>query len=243
MRSTRLIQYAVILGSALIGGGSLVLFMIFVYGGSFDWVRLGLDEPFALAVDALLCLVFFIQHSTMIRRSFKDRLGTMIPRVYHGAVYSIASGIVLLALVIFWQGSARMIYSLPDALAVGGRAVYFGAIGLFAWGCLALGSVDFFGVQPIIARLKGTPPTNMPFTVRGPFRWVRHPLYLAMLLAFWSCPAVSLDRLMFNITWTLWTVLATVLEERDLVHEFGDDYRAYQRKVPMLIPRHVRPPM
>jgi hypothetical protein len=87
----RFIQYFVISATGLIGGGSLVLFLIFLYVGSFDWVNFGLKEPTVLAFDALLCFVFFVQHSTMIRKSFKNRLRKIIPSHYHGAFYSISS--------------------------------------------------------------------------------------------------------------------------------------------------------
>ena len=81
----------------------------------------------------------------------------------------------------------------------------------------------------------------MPFVVRGPYRWVRHPFYFFSLLLIWSCPDLSLDRLLHNILWSTWIVVGSVLEERDLVADFGEPYRDYQRKVPMLIPWRFRP--
>lgn len=81
----------------------------------------------------------------------------------------------------------------------------------------------------------------MLFVVRGLYRWVRHPLYLFMILMIWSCPDLTSDRLLFNGLWTVWIVIGSILEERDLVSEFGNAYREYQRKVPMLIPRHFHP--
>ena len=240
-RSNKIIQYLVMSATALIGGGSLVLFLIFLYVGSFDWVNLGLKEPAMLAFDTFLCLAFFIQHSTMIRKSFKNRFIKIIPAHYQEAFYSISSGIVLLMLVIFWQESHLDIFKLQDVIHFLFRVVFVSSIGLFLWGCMALGSFDFFGVDPIMANIKGEQTSAIPFTVHGPYRWVRHPLYLAMLLMIWSCPGVSFDRLLFNILWTIWIVLATVFEERDLVAGFGESYLDYQRKVPMLFPRSLRP--
>lgn len=240
---SRFIQYSVILATGLIGVGSLVLFLIFLYVGSFDWVNLGFKTPIVLAFDALLCFVFFVQHSTMIRKSFKNRVGKIIPAHYHGAFYSISSGTILLILIILWQDSHLSIFNQQDATHILFRIIYFSSIGLFLWGCLALGSFDFFGVEPVIANIKGTKTTTMPFIVRGPYRWVRHPLYLAMLLLIWSCPVLSIDRLLFNILWTVWIVVATMFEERDLVDVFGEGYLNYQTKVPMLFPRRLRPPV
>jgi protein-S-isoprenylcysteine O-methyltransferase Ste14 len=57
-----------------------------------------------------------------------------------------------------------------------------------------------------------------------------------MLVLIWSVPAISLDRLVFNVLWTAWIVIGTTFEERDLVTEFGDRYCHYQQTVPMLLP-------
>ena len=72
--------------------------------------------------------------------------------------------------------------------------------------------------------------------VRGPYRWVRHPLYSATLLMIWSYPVLTADRLLFNVLFTIWILVGTMLEERDLVADYGEDYQNYQRRVPMLIP-------
>ncbi len=72
--------------------------------------------------------------------------------------------------------------------------------------------------------------------VQGAYRWVRHPLYLTILLMIWSHPDPTADRLLFNVLFTTWIIVGTVLEERDLVAVFGNDYQNYQRRVPMFIP-------
>ena len=79
----------------------------------------------------------------------------------------------------------------------------------------------------------------MPLAVRGAYRWVRHPLYTSALLLIWSQPDLTYDRILFNVTWTLWMIVGTVLEERDLLANFGDAYAAYKRNVPMLIPWRI----
>jgi protein-S-isoprenylcysteine O-methyltransferase Ste14 len=116
------------------------------------------------------------------------------------------------------------------------RLVFAFGILLMLWGVRSLGALDTFGTGSLIAHMKGRQPGTLPFSVRGPYRWVRHPLYLFVLLFIWSSPDVTLDRLLFNISWTVWVVIGTLLEERDLVEEFGDTYREYQKMVPMLMP-------
>jgi len=118
---------------------------------------------------------------------------------------------------------------------------FIGSAG-FLWGVKSLGSFDTFGKEPILNYLLDKePPEPMPFTIKGPYRWVRHPLYTSCLLMIWSCPDITLDRLIHNIIWTVWIVIGSILEERDLASTFEDEYKEYQSKVPMLIPRSFSP--
>jgi protein-S-isoprenylcysteine O-methyltransferase Ste14 len=225
----------------LLGGGSLVVFALFLFAGPFALVDLSLSSPEALAWNLALCLAFFVQHSAMIRTPFRRRLQGVVSTHYHGAVYSIASGAVLLALVLAWQSVGTPLVSAQGAARWAARAVYVAGIAGFVWGVLSLHSFDAFGAGTIRAHLKGKPPRSTRFVVRGPYRWVRHPLYLFSLLLIWSSPDVTTDRLLFNACFTVWIFVGSWLEERDLVEELGDAYRAYQRDVPMLIPWRLRP--
>jgi len=215
--------------------------MVFLFHGSLNLVSLGLDEIAGLGLNAFLSLAFFIQHSMMLRRSFRRWLAKFIRTEYHGALFTIASGVVLLILVVFWQKSAYILATPQGIIRWLMLAVFILAILGFYWGFRALGSFDGFGVSPILDNLRGKDQPSMPFIVRGPYRWVRHPLYFFCLLLIWSCPNLSLDRLLYNVLWSTWILVGTVLEERDLVSDFGESYRDYQRNVPMLIPWRIRP--
>jgi protein-S-isoprenylcysteine O-methyltransferase Ste14 len=215
--------------------------MVFLFYGSLNLVNLGLGESAGLGLNVLLSLAFFIQHSVMLRRSFRRWLAEFIRAEYHGALFTIASGVVLLILVAFWQKSACVLAAPQGIIRWMMRAVFILAILGCYWGFRALGSFDGFGLSPILNNLRGKAPPSMPFIVRGPYRWVRHPLYFFCLLLIWSCPYLSLDRLLYNVLWSTWILVGSVLEERDLVADFGESYRYYQRKVPMLIPWRIRP--
>jgi protein-S-isoprenylcysteine O-methyltransferase Ste14 len=110
-----------------------------------------------------------------------------------------------------------------------------GIVGI-GWGVKALKSFDPYGLTPIRDNLQDRPHKPQKFSIHGPYLWVRHPLYFFVLVLVWACPDLTLDRLIFNILWSVWIIVGTFLEEKDLVLEFGDDYRKYQRRVPMLIP-------
>ncbi|UCD74831.1 MAG: isoprenylcysteine carboxylmethyltransferase family protein [Phycisphaerales bacterium] len=237
--SRRLGDYLMLALAGVLGWGSLLLLGWFFYLGSLNLVDLSLADGAALGLDACLCLLFFVQHSGMIRRPFRRWAGRFLPPHYQSAFYTIASAAALLLLLVFWQESTRVIVEIEGVARWLLRAVFILAVAGMAWGLIAL-KADMLGLGPIRAHLRGREPSSIPFTVRGPYRWVRHPLYLFMLLLIWSCPYVTADRLLFNITWTIWVVIGSVLEERDLIAEFGDTYRAYRRETPMLIPLPVR---
>jgi methanethiol S-methyltransferase len=232
----RFAAYTIMYLAILIGWGSLLLFGVFLFVGSLVTVRFGVSEYQALLWDAMLSILFFIQHSGMIRTSFRTRLSSMIPCHYHPATYAIASGIALTAVVLLWQPSQTVLYQAEGLLRWLAHAITVFAIVGFSWGVRALGKFDAFGIGPIRDYLCNRQLRAPAVIIRGPYLWVRHPLYFFMLVLIWSFPDVSLDRLLFNVLWTLWTVLGAYLEEKDLVAEFGDKYRHYQKTVPMLFP-------
>jgi protein-S-isoprenylcysteine O-methyltransferase Ste14 len=226
-------DYIVMALSVVLGGGSVVLLALM---GSFQPVHLGFSDPVVLLWDAFLSMAFFLQHSGMVRKAFRARMAVFIPSRYQGAIYSIVSGVVLIIVVVLWQRSEIQLLRLEGLLLWIARGCSLLAIMLFAWGIHALDSFDAFGLRPIKSHMRGQSDQPIPFVVRGPYRWVRHPLYLCVLVLIWASPELTADRLLFNVLWTGWILLGTILEETDLLADFGDDYRDYQRKVPMLIP-------
>lgn len=225
--------------AAGLGGVSFLAFGLFLYAGPLGLVEFDLGFRGALAVDASLSILFFVQHSWMVRRSFKQRLARIMPKHYIDAVYAIASGIVLLLVVLLWQDSGQIIWQATGGAWWAARMVFLLALALGTWGALSLKGFDSFGLRPIRYRFRAEPSAPSVLVVQGAYRWVRHPLYLVVLLLIWSYPVLTTDRLLFNVLWTIWIVVGTVLEERDLTTDFGNDYREYQRNVPMLLPTRI----
>jgi len=229
-------------GSALLlGGGSLVVFTLFLFFGSFNLVNLGLGQGGLLLLDTGLSLLFFLQHSGMVRKKFRRSLAKIMPEQYYGALYAIASGAVLLAVIFFWQEGALLVAAPPGLLRWSLRALFCLSIAGFLCCGLWLKYFEPFGIGPLLGR-HSAKPGQMTLTITGPYRLIRHPLYLLSIVMIWSCPDLTTDRLLFNLLWTGWIVVGAYLEERDLVDEFGDSYREYRRRVPMLIPGCKRKP-
>jgi protein-S-isoprenylcysteine O-methyltransferase Ste14 len=224
--------------AGFIGGGGLLAFMIFLFVGSFKLVDFTLSEIWALLLNTFLCLLFFIQHSVMARKSFYKRSSRFLPARYGGAIYGIISGVFVLVLVLFWQESTIMLFAPQGIVRLFLRAVFFLAIANVIW-ALSTGFFVLYRVQSPVEELRGTEPQKTPLITHGPYRWVRHPLYFSSLLLLWSFPDLTLDRLLLNLLFTVWVIVGTLLEEGKLLATYDDAYRSYQRRVPMMIPWRV----
>jgi protein-S-isoprenylcysteine O-methyltransferase Ste14 len=214
----------------------MLLFGAFLIAGPFIIIPFDVSEAQGLVWDGALSLLFFVQHSGMVRQSIQTRLSAVIPPCYSPATYAIASGTVLFAVVLLWQTSQMTVLAFPGPLQWLLRAISLLAIAGSLWGIRALRTFDAFGREAIASCLRGEQQGPPSFVVRGPYVWVRHPLYFFTLVLIWFTPNLTADRFLFNLLWTAWIVVGSYLEERDLVAEFGERYRHYQRTVPMLLP-------
>jgi len=218
---------------------TFILFTIFLFMGSFTIIGLHLSERSALLLDAFLSVIFFLQHSILVRRGFKQWLGKFMPNVYHNVFYGLTSGIALLLVLVFWQKSSTLMARAEGVIFWMLRALFCLSLAGFFWGNKSLGSFDMLGVKPLMRYISNRPGKQQQIMAKGPYRWARHPLYLFLIVIIWSCPVLTLDRLLFNILWTLWIVIGTYLEDRDLHREFGSQYLEYSSQVPMLIPYRI----
>ena len=222
--------------SAAIGISALAAFTIFLYTGPWGGLVLYENTTEVLVFDLCLSMIFFIKHSGMIRKSFQAWFSKIAPHYYHGATFSIASGICLFAIIFFWQVSEQLIVAANDSFRFGLRVLFIAALGGIIWSNLTLRSFDIFGLRAIRCHLRRKPEPVTLFIERGPYRLVRHPQYFCILVLIWAYPDLTTDRLIFNVLWSAWIVIGTILEERDMTVTVGDQFRDYQSRVPMLIP-------
>lgn len=238
--AARIADYSVIALAIITGCGSIALF---AWPSRPVFLPLGLSPGTAIGWNVLVSCIFFAQHSVMVRRSVRRRLAVVIPQRYDGAFYAIASGIALIVVVILLQPGGQPLYVLKGIARVAVTSAALLAVAGFAWGVRALRAFDLLGLRPIRRHLRDlrgqSPPGEFEagaLVVRGPYRWVRHPLYSCVIVLLWADPAMSLNRIVIAATWTTWIYIGARLEERDLIAEFGETYRKYRRQVPILVP-------
>ena len=201
---------------SVLGPASGIMLVLFLFLRSFTVIDLGLGAKDALLLDAFLSVMFFLQHSVMVRRGFKQWLGKYMPDIYHNAFYGLTSIIALLLVLVFWQESTTLVARAEGIIFWLLRALFCICVAGFFWGSKSLGSFDALGVKPLMRYISNRSDKPQQIIAKGPYRWVRHPLYLFLIVLIWSCPVLTLDRLIFNIMWTFWIVIGTYLEDRDL---------------------------
>ncbi len=217
------------------------LYAIAFVGGFFVPTRLdGVPRgPLAqsLAIDAGLLAIFAVQHSVMARRWFKERWTRIVPVPIERSTYVLFASVALGFLLWQWRPLGGVVWSVQQPAAR--IAIWI----LFAWGwaqvlvmTFLINHFDLFGLRQVWLFLMGRPYTKVEFATPAPYRFVRHPLYLGFVIAFWSTPHMTLAHLVFAVATTAYIVIAIQFEERDLKHEYGADYEEYRRRVPMLLP-------
>jgi protein-S-isoprenylcysteine O-methyltransferase Ste14 len=200
----------------------------------------GADTPFliALGIDLVLLALFSVQHSGMARPAFKRWWTRFVPQPVERSTFVLISSLVLILLFWQWRPLPQLIWSV-DALPARWALLGLSALGwlLVLSSTFLINHFDLFGLRQVWFHARQRKAMDEPFVTRAFYRIVRHPLMLGFLIAFWATPTMTLGHLLFAAMTTGYIVVAVkFLEEKDLVAIYGETYRDYQRRVPMLLP-------
>lgn len=191
----------------------------------------------ALSINIGLLGLFGIQHSVMARPAFKRVWTRVVPKCVERSTYVLFSSLCLIALFWFWQPLGITIWHIQNPI---GQALLYSLYAL-GWSLVLVSTFlinhfDLFGLRQVYLFLIGRDYTPLSFATPGPYRLVRHPLYVGWFIAFWATPIMTATHLIFAATTAAYILVAIQLEERDLIAAHGEDYVSYRRRIPMLIP-------
>jgi protein-S-isoprenylcysteine O-methyltransferase Ste14 len=190
-----------------------------------------------VVVDAALLVLFGVQHSLMARPAFKRWWTRVVPPSAERSTYVLATNVCLIVLFVAWRPATVDVWQVTTqpwrALLIAVSAVGWLMVLVSTF---LIDHFDLFGLRQVLARWNGRRAADHEFSTPFLYRMVRHPIYTGFIIAFWATPSMTLGHLIFAATMTTYILLAVQFEERDLINVFGDRYRDYRRRVPMLIP-------
>jgi protein-S-isoprenylcysteine O-methyltransferase Ste14 len=192
----------------------------------------------SIAIDLALVLLFAVQHSSMARPSFKRWCTRFLPVSIERSTYVLFSSLALLLLFWQWRAIPNRIWAVDDPLFVGMiSGLFWIGWALVLVSTFITGHFQFFGLSQVFSQVLNWKLPAPVFKTVHFYKYVRHPLYLGLLLAFWAAPVMTAGHLVFALATTGYILAGIQLEERDLITTFGEEYRRYRQRVGMLIPR------
>jgi protein-S-isoprenylcysteine O-methyltransferase Ste14 len=191
----------------------------------------------AVVVNLALLSIFAIQHSVMARPGFKEKWTRIVPRSVERSTYVLLTSLILFLIYWQWRPFPGTVWRIENPA---GEAALWA---LYALGWLIvlvstflIDHFDLFGLRQVWLRFRNREYTRLKFTETSLYKYVRHPILLGFVIAFWATPHMTRGHLLFAAVTTAYVLLAIQLEERDLVYFHGDRYREYRKRVPMILP-------
>ena len=190
----------------------------------------------ALVVDVILLGLFALQHSVMARPAFKAWWTKIVPQPIERSTYVLASTLVLALLCWQWRPIPRVVWSLGGTGALVMQAIFWLGWAVVLVSTFLISHFELFGLSQVWSNFQRKAASPQAFRTPLLYGFVRHPIYLGFVLAFWATPTMTRGHLLFAVMTLGYMLVAIQLEERDLIAAFGEAYVGYKRRVSMLIP-------
>jgi len=205
-------------------------------------IDVGPSAPFAIAllIDVVLLGIFAVQHSLMARPFFKQWWTKFVPPPVERATYVLFSNLALILIYWQWRPITMGVWNITGMGATGLWVIFWAGWLTVLLSTFMISHFELFGLTQVWLNFKQQ---NIPaprFKTPLFYGFVRHPIYLGFILAFWAAPKMTAGHLLFSLATTAYILIAIQFEEHDLIALFGDAYRNYRRHISMLIPMPPR---
>ena len=192
----------------------------------------------ALLVDALLLALFGLQHTVMARPGWKRVFTRLVPPAVERSSYVLLSSFALILMFWQWRPVPVPLYEVENDLAYSAlTGLYLLGFAIVLEATLLIDHFDLFGLRQVFLRARGKPYTAKRFVTPGPYKLVRHPLYVGWIITFWATPALTIGHVFFAAFMTTYILIAIPYEERDLQAALGEPYRSWRSRTPAFFPR------
>jgi protein-S-isoprenylcysteine O-methyltransferase Ste14 len=173
----------------------------------------------------------------MARKPFKEWWTQYVPKSVERSTYVLLASLALVLLFWQWRPIPTVVWQVADpqmAAAITALSLFgFVLVLISTW---LINHFELFGLHQVANNLVGRPTPAIRFKTPALYKVVRHPIYLGFIIAFWAAPTMTVGHLLFAAVTTAYIFVGIFLEERDLVAQFGDEYRRYRTRVAMIVP-------
>jgi len=191
----------------------------------------------ALLINLVLLTIFAMQHSVMARPGFKKAWTKLVPKPIERSVYVLFASSALILLFWQWRPMTGAVWHVENPIGrVALYLVFAGGWAIVLLSTFMINHFELFGLRQVYYNSRGIETPEMDFKTRAFYKFVRHPIMLGFIIAFWATPTMSIGHLLFAGVTTAYILVAIQFEERDLVNSHGEAYKAYRKKVGMLVP-------
>lgn len=190
----------------------------------------------ALGFDLALFSIFALHHSVMARSGAKRIIARVIPAPLERSSYVWAASLLLVLTCWLWRPIGGRFYQHAGLLRFVHLSIQLAGVWIIARATRMLDPLELAGIRQAVRWTTDSEPgadgcRDDTISNKGPYGWVRHPIYLGWLLMTFGVAHLTIDRMVFATISGIYLLVAIPFEERTLLATYGERYRSYMKRV------------